>query len=674
MDEKIEEFEQEEVKKVKLPKLKMPKDLKAPNFKMPKNMKLPNGMHLHEHETGQEGSVLDRLIRLAIGLGVFLLGFLLYKVVKKTIWAGLPFLIIAYIILGYDVVIRAVSKIIHKEFLDENFLMSVATIAAFIVGEHPEAVMVMLLYQIGELLEDLALDRSERSISETLDIRPDVAYVKRGGTEAVAVRPADVMVGELIEVRPGERVPLDGIIENGNALVDTSALTGESVPFEMAKGDEILSGTVVTDAVLLIKVTKSFDESAASRIIDLVKTAAERKAPTEQFVTKFARLYTPIVCALALLFAIIPGAVTGNWSEWIYRACILLVISCPCAIVISIPLAYFCGLGSAARKGVVIKGSNYLETLTNLDTVVFDKTGTLTKGNFAVTQISAANDFTEAQLLTLAAYAECQSNHPVAKSIMNLYNADNGRPINKDNIKDYKEIPGHGVSVIAGKHLILAGNTKLMRAANISFTESAVLGTQVYVAADGEFVGYIVIADEVREDARDAVTALKNLGVAHTVMLTGDDARIAASVSKAVGIEKYFPELLPDEKLSKLEEVMVTASVAGSVAFVGDGINDAPVLARADVGVAMGGIGQDVAIEAADAVIMTDEPSRLADAVFVAGETRKIVYENLIFSLAIKLLLFILALVGVAGMWLAIFGDVGVMLLAVFNSLRLLKK
>lgn len=612
-------------------------------------------------------------IRILVGLGLYILGTILFKAVKATVWAGLPFLIIAYVILGYDVILKAVGRILHKQFLDENFLMAIASLAAFIVGEYPEAVFVMLLYQIGEILEDLALDKSERSIAETMDIRPDVAAVLRND-RVIEVDPNEVEIGEIIEVRPGERVPIDGEIVRGNALVDTSALTGESVPFNMYVGDEILAGTVVTDSPLTIKTTKLFADSTASKILELVKTSAEKKAPVEQFVTKFARYYTPAVVVLALLVAIIAGAITGSWGTWIYKACVLLVISCPCAIVISVPLAFFGGLGAASRKGVIIKGSNYLQALTNLDTVVFDKTGTLTKGTFTVTQISVANDFTEEQLLTLAAYAECQSNHPVAKSIMNLYYADRGKHIKKEQITDYKEIPGHGVSVVAGKHLILVGNTKLMRAANISFTESAVLGTQVYVAADGEFVGYIIISDEVREDSKDCITALKNLGVAHTVMLTGDDARIASSVSKNVGIEKYFADLLPDEKVEKLEEVMVSANLSGSVAFVGDGINDAPVLARSDVGIAMGGIGSDAAIEAADIVIMTDEPSRLPDAVYVAFETKKIAMMNIIFSLVIKFIIFILALCGIANMWLAVFADVGVMLLAVANSLRMLKK
>lgn len=612
------------------------------------------------------------LLRILIGFIIFIIGFILYKTIKKTIWVGLPFLIIAYFILGYDVILKAAGKIAHKQFLDEHFLMSISTIGAFIVGEYPEAVIVMLLYQIGEFLTESAIERSTKDIAKLLDIRPSIARVRR--FEDVNVHPSDVHVGETIVVYPGEKIPLDGVILSGESLIDTSRMTGESVPRRVFEGAEVLAGFICKDGTITIRVTRAYDDTTAAKIVRLVKEAEKKKAPAEQFITKFSRYYTPIVCAIALLIAIIPSIITKDPETWVYRALVFLVISCPCALVISVPLTFFGGLGKASSHGILIKGSNYLESLTALDTIVFDKTGTLTKGNFAVTQVSAANGFKEQQLLSIVAYAECQSNHPIAKSIMHLYYETGGKHIEKSKIREYKEIPGHGVSVVAGKHLILAGNTKLMRAANISFTESAVLGTKVYVAADGEFVGYIVISDEIKDDARDAILGLKNLGIEHTAMLTGDNSHIASSIAKSVGIEKYYAELLPDEKVEAFEELLRMGNVAGTVAFVGDGTNDAPTLARADIGIAMGGIGSDAAIEAADVVIMTDEPSKIADAVSIALETKKIVSQNIVAALAVKALLLILGIVGVASMWFAVFGDVGVMILAVINSLRILKK
>ena len=646
--------------KLKKPNLKKP-NVKKPNINMPK-------FAIDSLEKEQK----DLLLRICVGLLIFLIGFIFLKVIKKTVWVGLPFLIIAYIILGFDVILKAIGKILHKTFLDEHFLMSISTIGAFIVGSYAEAVLVMLLYQIGELLTDLAVGKSERDIASLLDIRPDVAHVRRG--EDLDIHPSEVKIGEIIDVHPGERIPLDGIVTSGESLIDTSCMTGESVPRRVFEGADVLAGYICTDGSLSVRVTRSYDESTASKIVKMVKEAAGKKAPSEQFITKFSRYYTPIVCIVAVLIAIIPSLITKKWVTWVYRALVFLVISCPCALIISIPLTFFGGLGLASSKGILIKGSNYLEALASLDTVVFDKTGTLTKGNFAVSQVSAANNYTEQQLLTLAAYAECQSNHPIAKSIMHIYYETGGKHIDKAQIKNYKELSGHGISVVVGKHLILAGNTKLMRAANISFTESAVLGTKVYIAADGEFVGYIVISDELKEDARDAITDLKNLGVAHTAMITGDNAHIASSVAKSVGIEKYYAELLPNEKVDAFEELLRMGNVAGTVAFVGDGINDAPVLSRADIGIAMGGIGSDAAIEAADVVIMTDEPSRIGDAIYVAIETKKIATQNIIFSIAVKVILLILSIVGVTSMWFAVFGDVGVMILAVLNSLRVLNK
>ncbi len=614
-----------------------------------------------------------KLRRLGLGILIFLVGLILYKAIKKTIWVGLPFLIIAYIILSIDVVFKMIREIKKKNFFSECLLMVIASLGAFVVGEYPEAAAVMILYQIGEILEDIAVDRSERSIAELMDIRPDVAYIQRG--ELQAVHPSQVSVGERIVVRPGERIPLDGEVTIGESYVDTSAITGEPTPRHVAPGSEVLSGFINNDGVITIKVTKPFAESTATRVIELVKEAGERKAPAEQFIAKFSRYYTPAVIALALIIAVVPSIILKAWKAWVYRGLICLVIACPCAIVISVPLAFFAGLGVASRNGILVKGSNYLEALNNIGTVVFDKTGTLTKGVFGVTQVSATNDFSESQLLTLAAYAECQSNHPIAKSIMDLYYKNGGRHIDRERITDYKEIPGHGLSVVAGGHLILAGNAKLMRAAKISITESTAPGTRVYVAADGKLVGYIIIDDEIRDDARETVLALHDLGVMHTAMLTGDNASAAANVARNVGIEKYYAELLPEDKVEKLEEVINSSEENGGiVAFVGDGINDAPVLARADIGIAMGGIGSDAAIEAADVVLMEDNPSKVADAIAIASDTKMIVKENIIGSLVVKLLLFLLGLIGIVGMWFAVFADVGVMILAIVNSMRLLKK
>ncbi|MBR6479765.1 MAG: cadmium-translocating P-type ATPase, partial [Clostridia bacterium] len=636
--------------------------------------------HIHHEETfslrgnapGMK-TIRFKLMRLGIALVIFLIGLLFYKLIKATIWVGVPFFIIAYIFLGIDIWAEMYREKFKEGIFDEKLLMTIASLAALIVGEYPEAVIVMLLYQLGELLEDIAVGRSKKNIRELMNIRPDRATVIRGG-EPTKVHASQVSVGELILVRPGERVPLDGKIEQGKGFVDTSALTGESVPRRLKEGDEILAGFICKDSSFTVRVEKFFADSTASKVLELVEKAAEKKAPAERFITKFSRYYTPAVIILALLIAVIPSLIFKVWKVWVYRACILLVIACPCALVISVPMAFFAGLGVASRNGVLVKGANYLEALNSIDTVVFDKTGTLTKGTFGVTQVSAANNFKEAQLLTLAAHAECQSNHPIAKSIMDLYYKNGGKHIAREKITDYKEIAGHGISVKVGEHLILAGNAKLMRAANVSFTESTGIGTKIYVAADGEYAGYIVIADEIREDAREAITELKLTGVEHSVMLTGDNADIAANIAKTVGVEKYYAELLPDDKVEKLEEVMTGAQGIGLVAFVGDGINDAPVLARADIGVAMGGIGSDAAIEAADVVIMDDQPSKLVDAINIARDTKMIVKENIIASLGVKGIIFLLGILGVANMWFAIFADVGVMLLAVANSMRLLRK
>ena len=611
-----------------------------------------------------------RTIRLAVGAVVYAIGMALTVFAKLPTLAELAFLIVAYVILGWDVVWQAVKNITRGQVFDEHFLMSVSTIGAFAIGEYPEAVAVMLFYQVGEFFQSLAVKRSRKSISDLMDIRPDSATVKRNGILQV-VSPESVAVGEIIVVKPGEKIPLDGIVVDGESMLDTKALTGESVPRSIRKGDEALSGCINQSGLLTLKVTKSFGESTVSKIIDLVENASARKAPTENFITTFARYYTPVVVGMAAVLAIIPPLVLGGgWSEWLRRGFVFLIVSCPCALVISIPLTFFGGIGAASKRGVLVKGSNYLEALNKVSVVVFDKTGTLTKGVFEVANIIPAAGYQKEQVLEYAAQAESYSNHPIAKSILAAY----GKSIDQKQFSGFEEISGHGISVMVQGKKVLAGNSKLMESEKIAYSACDAAGTKVYVAADGSYVGCILIADEVKPDSNRAIAELKKIGVEKTVMLTGDDERIGKSVADELGLDAYYAQLLPDQKVEKLEMLDKQKRQGSKLAFVGDGINDAPVLARADVGIAMGGLGSDAAIEAADVVLMTDEPSKLVEAIDVAKATKRIVMQNIVIALGIKSVFLVLGALGMAGMWEAVFGDVGVTIIAVLNAMRILKK
>ena len=599
----------------------------------------------------------------AVGMGLTLFG-------HVSLPVELGVLIVAYIILGWDVVWQAVKNITRGQIFDEHFLMSLSTIGAFAIGEYPEAVAVMLFYQVGEFFQSLAVKRSRKSISDLMDIRPDSATVRRNG-ELVVVAPETVSIGELIVVKPGEKIPLDGIVTEGESMLDTRALTGESVPRSIRKGEEALSGCVNQSGVLTIKVTKSFGESTVTKIIDMVENASSRKAPTENFITTFARYYTPIVVGMAAILAIIPPVILGGgWSEWLRRGFVFLIVSCPCALVISIPLTFFGGIGAASKRGVLVKGSNYLEALNKVSVVVFDKTGTLTKGVFKVVDITVEFGFTKEQVLEYAAQAESYSNHPIAKSIQEAF----GKTIDQSVLSGYEEISGYGIRVLIGGKRVLAGNSKLMDSEKVSYAACQSAGTKVYIAVDGRYAGCIVIADEVKDDSQNAIASLKKIGVEKTVMLTGDDEKIGKAVAEQLGLDEYYAQLLPDQKVEKLEYLDQHKTKGSKLVFVGDGINDAPVLARADVGIAMGGLGSDAAIEAADVVLMTDEPSKLVDAIDVAKATKRIVMQNIIIALGIKSVFLILGALGIAGMWEAVFGDVGVTIIAVLNAMRILKK
>ena len=611
-----------------------------------------------------------RTIRLAVGAVVYAIGMALTVFAKLPTLAELAFLIVAYVILGWDVVWQAVKNITRGQVFDEHFLMSVSTIGAFAIGEYPEAVAVMLFYQVGEFFQSLAVKRSRKSISDLMDIRPDSATVNRNGVLQV-VSPESVAVGEIIVVKPGEKIPLDGIVVDGESMLDTKALTGESVPRSIRKGDEALSGCINQSGLLTLKVTKSFGESTVSKITDLVENASARKAPTENFITTFARYYTPVVVGMAAVLAIIPPLVLGGgWSEWLRRGFVFLIVSCPCALVISIPLTFFGGIGAASKRGVLVKGSNYLEALNKVSVVVFDKTGTLTKGVFEVANIIPAAGYQKEQVLEYAAQAESYSNHPIAKSILATY----GKPIDQKQFSGFEEISGHGISVMVQGKKVLAGNSKLMESEKIAYAACDAAGTKFYVAADGSYVGCILIADEVKPDSKCAIAELKKIGVEKTVMLTGDNERIGKSVADELGLDAYYAQLLPDQKVEKLEMLDKQKRQGSKLAFVGDGINDAPVLARADVGIAMGGLGSDAAIEAADVVLMTDEPSKLVEAIDVAKATKRIVMQNIVIALGIKSVFLVLGALGMAGMWEAVFGDVGVTIIAVLNAMRILKK
>ena len=582
--------------------------------------------------------------------------------------------VISYFIVGKDVLVSAYKNIRAGEFFDENFLMGIATIGAFLVGEYTEAVAVMLFYQVGELFQEMAVNKSRKSISDLMNIKPDFANLKVEN-EIKKVLPEEVNVNDLILVKPGEKVPLDGIIIEGTSTGDTAALTGESLPREFGVGDEILSGTVNNNGLLTIKVTKVFSDSTVSKILDLVQNASSKKSKTEKFITKFARYYTPIIVGVALLVATVPPFVLGNGTfyEWFYRALIFLVVSCPCALVISIPLGFFGGIGAASKNGILIKGGNYLEALDKVDTVIMDKTGTITKGTFKVVEINVKNDkISKEKLLEYVADVESFSNHPIAKSVVEEYEK-NGQKVIKESIKKYDEISGYGISAELDDTNILVGNNKLMELEKIEYDFIESIGTTIYVAIDREYAGNIVIADQIKEDSVNAVKALKNQGISNIVMLTGDNRNIANDIAKKVGINEVYSELLPNEKVDKVEEIFAKKeNKDGKVLFVGDGINDAPVLARADIGVAMGGVGSDAAIEAADVVIMTDELSKISDTIKIAKKTKKIVWQNIIFALSVKAIVLLLGILGLSTIWEAVFADVGVALIAVLNSTRVL--
>ncbi|QAA32798.1 heavy metal translocating P-type ATPase [Clostridium manihotivorum] len=624
--------------------------------------------HEHDHDHGHEHGESNKteIIKLATGAAIFAVA----TAMKLPNYLELILYLISYIIVGGEVVLRALKNISRGQVFDENFLMSIATIGAFTIGNYPEGVAVMLFYQLGEIFQGIAVNRSRKSISALMDIRPDFANLK-AGDELKKVSPEEVSIGDIIVVKPGEKVPLDGKVIEGNSMVDTSALTGESVPREVGAGDSILGGVINKNGLLTIEVEKEFGDSTVAKILDLVQNASSKKAPTENFITKFARYYTPIVVFSAVALAVIPPLVIdgATFSEWLYRALAFLVVSCPCALVVSIPLGFFGGIGGASKNGILVKGGNYLEALNDVEVVVFDKTGTLTKGVFKVTEVKPQNNISEDELIAYAAYAESYSNHPIATSILKAY----GKEIVKDAVENYEEISGHGVKVIIEGREVLAGNYKLMNKENIAYSQVETIGTVVHVAVDKEYAGFIVISDEVKEDSAKAIKALKAIGVKKTVMLTGDNKTVGTKVANQLGLDEVHSELLPDQKVEKVELLDKEKSPKGKLIFVGDGINDAPVLARADIGIAMGGVGSDAAIEAADVVIMTDEPSKIASAIKIAKKTRTIVMQNIIFALGIKVILLVLVALGLGTMWEAVFGDVGVTLLAVLNSMRAMK-
>ena len=605
-------------------------------------------------------------IKIIIALILFLLAITINfnnEMITKVIF------IIAYLIVGLEILKKALRNITRGKVFDENFLMSVATIGAFAIGEFPEAVAVMLFYQVGELFQSYAVDKSRKSISSLMDIRPDFANVERE-EKIEKVDPDEVKIGEIIIVKPGEKVPLDGIVVEGKTSLDTKALTGESLPREIAENDEILSGSINLNGVIKIKVTKEYGESTVSKILDLVENASSKKSKSENFITKFAAYYTPIVVIIAVILAIVPPLLIkdATFSDWLYRALSFLVVSCPCALVISIPLSFFGGIGGASKMGVLIKGSNYLEQLANTEIIVFDKTGTLTEGVFEVQKVHAI-DMSEEELLRITAYAENYSNHPISLSVKKAYNKE----IDEKQILNTEEISGHGIVAKIGNQNVLVGNEKLMSENNIKITKCEEVGTILNVAVDGKYAGYILIADKIKKDSKNAIKSLKKNNIKQTVMLTGDRKNVGEHVAKELGLDKVYTELLPDGKVEKVESLLKEKSEKGKLAFVGDGINDAPVLALADIGIAMGGLGSDAAIEAADIVLMTDEPSKIVDAIHLSKKTMRIVKENIIFAIVIKVFVLVLSAFGLSTMWEAVFADVGVSIIAIINALRVLR-
>ena len=639
--------------------------------------------HDHSHSHAHGGEDTDKIKKkLLIGGILFVLGIF----IPKTLFIPkLAVFLISYFIIGGDVLLSAVKNILKGQVFDENFLMAIATVGAFAIGEYPEGVAVMLFYQLGELFQGIAVNNSRKSIIALMDIRPDYANLKTDNG-IKKVNPEEIKVADIIVVKPGEKVPLDGKIINGNSAFDTSALTGESLPREAKTGDNVLSGFINKTGLVEIEVAKVFSESTVSKILDLVENASSKKSKTENFITKFAKYYTPAVVITALIMAIFPPLLISGatFTDWIYRALIFLVVSCPCALIISIPLGFFGGIGGASKHGILVKGANYLEALNDVESVVMDKTGTLTKGIFKVTEINVENnvkindfennktDLTQSLVLKYAAHIEKFSNHPIAQSIVSEYE-NSAAKIDESVIKDFEEISGFGIKANINNHQILAGNSKLMNLENIKFTEKENLGTVIYIAFDGQYIGNILISDEIKPDSPKAIKGMKANGIKEIVMLTGDNNAIGKNIAQKLGIDKVFAELLPNEKVEKLEEIYKTKSEKGKVVFVGDGINDAPVLARADIGIAMGGVGSDAAIEAADVVIMNDEPSKIVTAMKIAKKTKTIVWQNITLAFAVKLIVLILGLFGDATMWEAVFADVGVALLAVLNATRVLK-
>lgn len=606
-----------------------------------------------------------RLFRLIIG-GIIFVAALLAD--SSNLILNSALYLAAYLIVGGDVVWRALRNIARMQVFDENFLMFIATVGAFIIGEYPEAVGVMLFYQLGELFQDYAVDKSRKSIAELMNIRPDYANVKRKG-EIITVDPDDVLIGEEIVIRPGERIPLDGVVVEGRSMVDTSSLTGEAVPREIMAGRDILSGCINISGLLTARVTKEFGDSTVSKILDLVENATAKKSKSENFITKFAKYYTPAVVILAAMLAFIPPFTFSEepLTEWVFRALTFLVISCPCALVISVPLSFFGGIGGASRNGILVKGGNYLEALAKTEIVVFDKTGTLTKGVFEVQEI-VAKKTSPGKLLELAVYAESHSNHPISSSLKKAY----GQEIKNALVNDVQEIPGLGVQAIIDGRMILVGSAKLMSEHGIIYDETLTIGTTVHVAVDNEYYGNIIIADEIKEDAPKALKGLKQENIRQTVMLTGDCQYVGEYVARELNIDRVYTELLPADKVNKLEEIIAGKQSKGKVAFVGDGVNDAPVLARADIGIAMGGLGSDAAIEAADVVIMNDEPSKIVTAIKIAKRTVLIAKQNIFFALSVKGAVLLLGALGMASMWAAVFADVGVSVIAILNAIRVL--
>lgn len=637
--------------------------------------------HDHEHEEikpkkvekpKEKKEINKDLIKIIIGVFVYAFG--IYEMaVGNTGTFGVVVFLAAYILIGGDVLLKAAKNLFRGQVMDENFLMSIATIGAIAIGEHSEAVGVMLFYKIGEYLQQKAVGQSRKSISALMEIKAEFANLVQGG-KIIQVDPEEVEVGDVIVVKPGEKVPLDGIVTEGEAMLDTSAITGESVLRSVKPGEEVVSGTINTNALIYVRVTKEYGESTVAKILDMVENAGSRKSQTENFISRFCRYYTPIVVGLALAVAFIPPLVIEGavFRDWLYRGLIFLVVSCPCALVLSIPLSFFGGIGSASKNGILIKGSNYLEALRKVNTVVLDKTGTITKGVFKVTEINPVG-MSEDELLRFAAIAEANSNHPIAKSIMESYNEKSNEEIKLSEIDKYEEIAAHGINVLYNGKTILAGSSKLLDSENVKYEKIDEVGTTVYVAVDGKYAGCIVISDEVKEDSKRAIAEMRKVGITNVVMLTGDNEAAAAKIAEEVGLDKHYSGLLPNQKVEILEEIAKENST-GNTAFIGDGINDAPVLARADVGIAMGGVGSDAAIEASDIVFMTDELSKLPIAKRISEKTNKIVWQNIVFAMGVKVIVMLMSTGGVANMWEAIFADVGVALIAVLNAMRTLKE